>query len=134
MELNEILKIFSLMIVICLQQLQTLLLKLYYSLHFNRKYLPPFYIILKEMSPLNPQKEIEILKYKVELLSKMVNQNEYPFFAFLFDYDVTETEHMAIMDILYVFNHRLKDTTDENSKAFFTKRKKLFSQKNMNYQ
>lgn len=62
------------------------------------------------------QKEFELLQYQFELLRKMVNADEHPFYDYLIDYNVTREQHKWIIDVLIVLSNRLKQTSGELDK------------------
>ncbi|GLF90628.1 hypothetical protein Saga11_18870 [Bacillus safensis] len=61
------------------------------------------------------EKELELLKYQVYLLKKMVVSEDHPFFMYALDHNLDEKQVKMICKVLNVFSHRLSDDTDQNS-------------------
>nr|MDF9459345.1 DUF1878 family protein [Bacillus pumilus] len=64
------------------------------------------------------EKELELLKYQVYLLKKMVVNEEHPFFMYALDHNLDEKQVKMICKVLNVFSHRLSDDTDQNSNEY----------------
>lgn len=65
------------------------------------------------------EKELELLKYQVYLLKKMVVNEEHPFFMYALDHNLDEKQVKMVCKVLNVFSHRLTDDADQNSNEYF---------------
>lgn len=73
--------------------------------------------------------EFELLKYQFELLRKMVNVDENPFYDYLIDYNITREQHKWVVDLMIVLSFRLKkdnEILDENSQKYYLASKDSF--------
>ncbi|OPH46890.1 hypothetical protein BC351_13245 [Paenibacillus ferrarius] len=74
---------------------------------------------------MNIEKEIELLKYQIQLLKTVIGGDSHPFHMYMLDHNITQDQHGLIMDILIVMNHRLSQKDDPTSKKFFEAKKEM---------
>lgn len=56
---------------------------------------------------MNVEKEIELLKYQISLLKKIVPGDEFPFYMFIMDHEISKAQHNFLTNYLFLLNHRL---------------------------
>jgi hypothetical protein len=69
-------------------------------------------------------KEIELLKYQNKLLQTVVNGDEYPFFMFVLNHNINETQVKVILKVLNTLQFRLNNNSKEDLKRFIETNKK----------
>ncbi|KAB2461625.1 DUF1878 family protein [Bacillus cereus] len=72
-------------------------------------------------------KEVTLLKYQFELMKRMIQSDEYPFFMFVIDHEFEEEQVNALLKVLFTFNDRLTD----GKVSIFAQSDHLFSQFNL---
>ncbi|MCG8400521.1 MAG: DUF1878 family protein [Firmicutes bacterium] len=55
------------------------------------------------------EKEIQMLKYNIKILTMIINSDRYPFFMQILDHQITEDETRVLIAILRAMNSRLKN-------------------------
>lgn len=68
------------------------------------------------------ESQLDLLKYKIKILTTLVASDEHPFFMFLLDHDFTEEQTQTLKEVLYILNHRLNSDhaiEDEQSIVFY---------------
>ncbi|MBD7935534.1 hypothetical protein H9655_00705 [Cytobacillus sp. Sa5YUA1] len=63
------------------------------------------------------EEELKLLKFQIKLLKMAVPNDDYPYFMYLLDHDITEKQSNLIKDILVILNIRNKTVFSEYKKG-----------------
>lgn len=56
----------------------------------------------------NYESQIELLKYQIKLMKMIIGGDDYPYFMYLLDHDISENQSRLFNDILSILNLRQK--------------------------
>ncbi|MEK4678269.1 MULTISPECIES: hypothetical protein [Bacillus] len=62
------------------------------------------------------ENEYEFLKYKIEILHKMVDMDANPLYDYILDYDISREQHTFFINVLTAFSVRSTEKTHDSDK------------------
>lgn len=64
------------------------------------------------------EEQIELLKYQIKLLKMVIGGDEFPYFMYLLDHDISEKQARLLKNILNILNLRYKSESLEPESQF----------------